>query len=137
LEQRGGRLAWERRKATGRSVAPFSQNVEGREGVGVRLAWPSGGEDEGGPVARASEEGGPATGNGAPLMEATAGRVTRHEQGRWKGGSGCGKENGPSPRSAVPFSYLFKKFKRFELIGSKEILPILQKIQIKYWFIGN
>jgi hypothetical protein len=58
LEQRGGRLARERRKATGRSVAPFSQNVEGREGVGVRLAWPSGGEDERGSVARASEEGG-------------------------------------------------------------------------------
>jgi hypothetical protein len=71
-------------------------------------------------------------------MEAAAGRVTWHEQGRWKGGSGCvGRRMGPAQEAQCHFLIYSKKIKRFELIGSKEILPILQKIQIKYWFIGN
>jgi hypothetical protein len=41
----------------GRSTAPFSQTGEGRDGVGVRLARPSGGENVG-VVVRALEEGG-------------------------------------------------------------------------------
>jgi hypothetical protein len=43
------------------------------------------------------------------------------------------KENGPGPRSTMPFSYLFKKkIKRLELIWSKEILPLLQSSN-KIW----
>jgi hypothetical protein len=58
-------------------------------------------------------------------------------RGDGKGGPVVGRRMGPAQEAQCHFLIYSKKFKRFELIGSKEILPILQKNQIKYWFIGN
>jgi hypothetical protein len=65
--RRGGRQ-WGARRLC------FLKPEKGEKGVGVRLARPSGGKDEGGAGARASEEGGggPVTGGGSSRSGDTA-----------------------------------------------------------------
>jgi hypothetical protein len=52
-------------------------------------------------------------------------------------GPAWGKRNGPSPKQ--PFYFLFiQKFQTdFNLIQSKDGLPILENFQIKYGIVGN
>jgi hypothetical protein len=47
------------------------------------------------------------------------------------------KKMGQGPRVTVPFSYLFKKIKWFELIRSKDRLSLPGNFQIKYEIIEN
>jgi hypothetical protein len=62
-------------------------------------------------------------------------RLGREEEGHvgHAGGLGpaVGRRKRVGPKETVQFLIYSKKFKRLELISSKEVLPILHKFQIK------
>jgi hypothetical protein len=59
------------------------------------------------------------------------------ESGWGDRGLAQGRRNQAGPKKHNAIFLFIKKIKRLELIWSKDILLVLQKFWIKYWYVGN